>query len=131
MRRESRMSMLDGKHALITGAGTGIGAAVARTLAREGAAISIAGRRVQPLEEVAAGLPRAKAIVADVTQENDCAAMVVAANAAHGPVDILVANAGIAASAPFGKTALADWRRIIDINLTGAFLTARAALADI
>ena len=61
------MGALDGKHALITGGGSGIGAAIARTLAQAGAAISIAGRRAAPLEEVAAQLPRAKAIVADVT----------------------------------------------------------------
>ena len=125
------MGTLDGKHALITGGGSGIGAAIARTLAHAGAAVSIAGRRARPLEEVAAQLPRAKAIVADVTQEADCVAMAAAARAAHGPIDVLIANAGVAESAPAAKIDLAHWQRMIDVNLTGAFLSAKAALPDI
>jgi NAD(P)-dependent dehydrogenase (short-subunit alcohol dehydrogenase family) len=125
------MGALDGKHALITGGGSGIGAAIARTLAHAGAAVSIAGRRARPLEEVAAQLPRAKAIVADVTQEADCVAMAAAARAAHGPIDMLIANAGAADSAPAAKIDLAHWQRMIDVNLTGAFLSAKAALPDI
>jgi NAD(P)-dependent dehydrogenase (short-subunit alcohol dehydrogenase family) len=125
------MGALDGKHALITGGGTGIGAAIARALAGAGAAVSLAGRRREPLEEVAAGLPRASAIVADVTSEADVAAMVEAAQSAHGPVDILVANAGAAESAPFARLDLAHWQRMLDVNLTGAFLPARAVLADV
>ena len=122
---------LDGKHALITGGGTGIGAAIARTLARAGAAVSIAGRRGEPLERTAAELPRSKAIVADVTREADCTAMAAAARAAYGPIDILVANAGAAESAPASKLDLAHWQRMIDVNLTGAFLSAKVALPDI
>jgi NAD(P)-dependent dehydrogenase (short-subunit alcohol dehydrogenase family) len=125
------MGALDGKHALITGGGSGIGAAIARTLAHAGAAVSIAGRRARPLQEVAAQLPRAKAIVADVTQEADCVAMAAAARAAHGPIDMLIANAGAAESAPAAKIDLAHWQRMIDVNLTGAFLSAKAALPDI
>jgi NAD(P)-dependent dehydrogenase (short-subunit alcohol dehydrogenase family) len=125
------MPVLAGKHALITGGGTGIGAAIARALAGEGAAISIAGRRHQPLAEVAAELPKGQAIPADVTREMDCVAMVAAAKTTFGPIDLLIANAGVAASAPFAKTALSDWQRIMDVNLTGAFLTAKAALADV
>jgi NAD(P)-dependent dehydrogenase (short-subunit alcohol dehydrogenase family) len=125
------MGVLDGKHALITGGGSGIGAAIARTLAHAGAAVSIAGRRAGPLEELAGQLPRAKAIVADVTSEADCSAMVAAARAAHGPIDILIANAGVAESAPAAKIDLAHWQRMIDVNLTGAFLSVRAALPDI
>ncbi len=122
---------LAGRHALITGGGTGIGAAIAHALAHAGAAVSIAGRRAAPLEETARRLPRAKAIVADVTSEADTAAMVAAARAAHGPLDILIANAGAAESAPAGKLDLAHWQRMIDVNLTGAFLSVKAALADI
>ena len=125
------MGVLDGKHALITGGGSGIGAAIARTLAQAGAAVSIAGRRAGPLEEVAAQLPRTKAIVADVTSEADCVAMVAAAREAHGPIDILVANAGAAESAPAAKIDLAHWQRMLDVNLTGAFLSVKAALGDI
>jgi NAD(P)-dependent dehydrogenase (short-subunit alcohol dehydrogenase family) len=116
---------------LITGGGTGIGAAIARALAAQGAALSLAGRRRAPLEAMAKALPKAIAIVADITKAEDCLAMTKAANAAHGPVDIVIANAGMAASAPIGKIDLGAWRQAIDVNLTGAFLTVQSALADV
>ena len=125
------MDMLGGKHALITGGGTGIGAAIAVKLAGAGVAVSLVGRRLGPLEELAAKLPRAKAIVADVTSEAQTSAMVAAARAAHGPMDFIIANAGGAESAPIAKVDLAHWRRMMDVNLTGAFLTVKAALPDI
>jgi NAD(P)-dependent dehydrogenase (short-subunit alcohol dehydrogenase family) len=125
------MALLEGKHALVTGGGSGIGAAIALALAGAGAAVSIAGRRRGPLEEVAAGLPRANVIVADVTSEADTAAMATAARAAYGPIDILIANAGAADSAPAGKVDLAHWQRMLDVNLTGAFLSVKATLPDI
>jgi NAD(P)-dependent dehydrogenase (short-subunit alcohol dehydrogenase family) len=125
------MDILDGRHALITGGGTGIGAAIARALAGAGAAVSLTGRRLAPLQEVARALPKATGIVADVTRETDTEAMVKAARAAHGPVDILIPNAGAAESAPFARIDLAQWQRMLDVNLTGSFLTARAALPDV
>jgi NAD(P)-dependent dehydrogenase (short-subunit alcohol dehydrogenase family) len=125
------MGMLDGRHALITGGGTGIGAAVARALAAEGAALSLVGRRREPLEAMAKELPKVSAIVADITKEQDCAAMAKAARAAHGPIDFVIANAGMAASAPAAKIDLKHWQQAIDVNLTGAFLTVSAALADV
>lgn len=125
------MGTLDNRHALITGGGTGIGAAIARALAGEGAAVSLAGRRKAPLAGVAADLAKATAIVADVTKEADCVAMAAAARAANGPIDIVIANAGAASSAPIAKLDLAQWRSMIDVNLTGAFLTVKAALADV
>ena len=125
------MGVLDNRHALITGGGTGIGAAIARALAGEGAAVSLAGRRQAPLENVAASLAKATAIVADVTKESDCVAMASAAREAHGPIDIVVANAGTAASAAVEKMELSHWQSMIDVNLTGAFLTVKAALPDV
>lgn len=125
------MAALSGTHALITGGGTGIGAAVARALAAEGAAISIAGRRKAPLDETAATLPKATAIVADITKPEDCAAMVAAARAAHGPIDIVIANAGAASSAPAAKITPALWHETLGVNLTGAFFTVQAALGDV
>jgi NAD(P)-dependent dehydrogenase (short-subunit alcohol dehydrogenase family) len=125
------MGALAGRHALITGGGTGIGAAIARALAGAGASISIIGRRRAPLDEVAAGLENAVAIAADVTRENDCKAMTSAARRIHGPIDIVIANAGMADSGPIAKIDLAHWQRTIDVNLTGAFLTVKSALADI
>ena len=125
------MGALDGQHALITGGGTGIGAAIARAFADAGASVSIAGRRRAPLEEVVAGLKHAIAITADVTRERDCQAMAGAAREKHGPIDIVIANAGMADSAPVAKIDLAHWQRTIDVNLTGAFLTVKSALADV
>ena len=125
------MGQLDGKHALITGGGTGIGAAIARALAGAGAAVSLVGRRREPLEQLAATLPRATAIVADVTREGEVQAMVDSARTAHGAIDILIANAGAAESAPSAKLDLAHWQRMLDVNLTGAFLPARAVLPDL
>jgi NAD(P)-dependent dehydrogenase (short-subunit alcohol dehydrogenase family) len=125
------MGTLDGLHALVTGAGSGIGAAITRALAKEGAIVSLVGRRKTPLEEIAKNLPNATAIVADVTKAADCAAMVEAAHAAHGPIDIVIANAGAAESAPAGKISDEHWDRMIGVNLTGAFFTVQAALGDV
>jgi NAD(P)-dependent dehydrogenase (short-subunit alcohol dehydrogenase family) len=125
------MGILDGRHALITGGGGGIGAAIAAKLSSAGAAISLAGRRAAPLERVAASLPGTKVVVADVTKETQAKAMVDAARAAHGPIDILIANAGAAESAPIARADVVHWRRMLDVNLTGAFLSVRAALPDL
>jgi len=125
------MGTLDGLHALITGGGTGIGAAIARALAKEGAALSLVGRRKAPLDAIAKDLPKATTITADVTKAADCAAMVESARAAHGPIDIVIANAGAAESAPAAKISADHWQRMIGTNLTGAFLTAQAALSDV
>lgn len=125
------MGTLDGRHVLITGGGTGIGAAIARALAEEGAALSLVGRRQEPLEAMAKELPKATAIVADITREDNCAAMTKAARKAYGPIDIVIANAGMASSAPTGKIDLAHWQQAIDVNLTGSFLTVSAALTDV
>jgi NAD(P)-dependent dehydrogenase (short-subunit alcohol dehydrogenase family) len=125
------MGILDGRHALITGGGGGIGAAIAAKLSSAGAAISLAGRRAAPLERVAASLPGTKVVVADVTKETQAKAMVDAARAAHGPIDILIANAGAAESAPIARADIVHWRRMLDVNLTGAFLSVRAALPDL
>ena len=126
------MALLDGRHALITGGGSGIGAAIAVKLARRGRRRVARGpaqrRRSTRLRR---SLPRAKAIVADVTSEAETNAMVAAARAAHGPIDILIANAGAAESAPAAKVDLAHWQRMLDVNLTGAFLSVKAALPDI
>lgn len=124
------MGPLDGHHALVTGGGTGIGRAIATRLAHEGATVTVVGRRRAPLDEVCRALPRAQAVVADVTQEAECAAMV-EASGAFGPVDIVIANAGAAESAAAERTSIDLWRRMIDVNLTGAFLSVRAALPDL
>lgn len=125
------MATLEGLHALVTGAGSGIGAAIARAFANEGAAVSLVGRRKAPLDELARSLRNATAIVADVTSVADCTAMVQAANAANGPIDIVIANAGAAESAPAGKISVEHWHRMIGVNLSGAFFTVQAVLSDV
>ena len=124
------MGALDGRHALVTGGGSGIGAAIARALVEAGAAVTIAGRDKSKLEAMARSLKCATA-VADVTREADCTAMVDAARERLGPLDIVIANAGAAESAPFARIDSAHWQRMVDVNLTGAFNTARAAFADL
>jgi NAD(P)-dependent dehydrogenase (short-subunit alcohol dehydrogenase family) len=116
-------------HALVTGGATGIGKATALALADAGVEVTICGRRAEPLQEVAALDPRVHVITADVTDEASVEALYREAEAARGPVEIVVANAGIASSAPAHRTSLAEWSRIIDVNLTGAFLSVRPALA--
>ncbi len=124
------MAQLAGKHALVTGGGTGVGAAIARSLAAAGTKLTLAGRRRAPLEEVAAEISGAAVVQADVSDEAAVRAMFEAARAAHGPVDILVANAGAAESAALKNTGLEQWERMLSVNLTGSFLCAREALTD-
>jgi NAD(P)-dependent dehydrogenase (short-subunit alcohol dehydrogenase family) len=115
---------LDGKRALVTGGGTGLGAELARAFAATGAEVVVCGRRRERLDAIAAGVPGVRAIVADVTDE----ASVDALFAEAGQVDVVVANAGVAASAPLGRTGLEMWNEMLAVNLTGAFLTLRAGL---
>jgi NAD(P)-dependent dehydrogenase (short-subunit alcohol dehydrogenase family) len=123
------MDTLAGRHALVTGGGTGIGAAIATTLARAGALVTICGRRQQPLQTIAEGDSNIRAMTADVTDEASVAELYQQAEAAGEPIDIVVANAGMAESAPAHKTSLDLWTRTLNVNLTGAFLTVRPALA--
>jgi NAD(P)-dependent dehydrogenase (short-subunit alcohol dehydrogenase family) len=125
---------LEGRHALVTGAGGGIGAATAFALASAGARVSLAGRRRGPLEETAAKLPRGVALVLDRFDVVDSAAIasgLKAARAAYGPISVLVNNAGEAPSASFEKTDLALWSRVLAVDLTGVYLVSHAALADL
>lgn len=115
-------------HALVTGGGSGIGRAVATALADAGVEVTICGRRIEALETATAGNPRLHAIAADVTDEESVATLYGEAQAARGPFDIVVANAGVAAGAPVGRTTLDLWQHTIAVNLTGAFLTVRPAV---
>src|SRR5918912_1378887 len=122
---------LDDTHALITGGGTGIGAAIAARLASAGTRITVVGRRTEPLRKVADGLPYAQAVPFDVTDEEEVEAGLATATGRFGPVDILVNNAGTARSSPFDRTTLDDWRAVLEVNLTGAFLMSRAVLPQL
>ncbi len=117
---------LAGKHALITGGGTGIGLAIAHMLVARGAHVTITGRRQERLEEVATDGMTALAM--DVRDEDDVVAKVAHAVAAHGPVQICVPNAGIATGKATHKTDMAFWRDMMATNLDGAFLTIRECL---
>jgi NAD(P)-dependent dehydrogenase (short-subunit alcohol dehydrogenase family) len=120
------------KVALVTGAGSGIGKAAALALLAGGWQVVLAGRRLQPLQDVVAlsGAPeRALAVAADVTQEASVVALFDATVQKFGRVDVLFNNAGT--SAPPGvlleDLTLADWQKVVDINLTGMFLCLRQA----
>jgi NAD(P)-dependent dehydrogenase (short-subunit alcohol dehydrogenase family) len=121
-------AVLGGRHAVVTGAGRGIGAAIAGTLAAEGAKVTLIGRDLAPLRERAAVLPTARALSCDVTDEAAVASAFAKASHAFGPVAVLVNNAGAAESAPFVRTSLELLRRMLDVNLIGTFLCSRAAL---
>jgi 3-hydroxybutyrate dehydrogenase len=122
--------VLDGRHAVVTGGGRGIGAAIARALAEAGARVTLMGRSEAPLRESAAALPVAQAVRCDVTDEAGVAAAFATATQAFGPAAILVNNAGAAASAPLLRTSLELFRSMLEVNLIGTFLCSRAALPD-
>lgn len=117
---------LQGKHALVTGGGTGIGLAIAKALAAEGAQVTITGRRQEVLDEVATeGL---FGLAMDVRTEEDVIAKTQAAVDARGPIQICVPNAGIAEGRALHKMTLDFWRNMMATNLDGAFLTIRESL---
>lgn len=122
---------LAGHHALVTGGGTGIGAAIARALTPEGARVTLVGRRREPLEEVAGDDPAFAVATADVTDPQQVASAFAAARAAHGPVSILVNNAGAAETAPFARTTPELWRRTMAVNLDALLHCCQAALPDL
>jgi NAD(P)-dependent dehydrogenase (short-subunit alcohol dehydrogenase family) len=122
---------LEGQHALVTGGGTGIGAAIARALAAEGAKLTLVGRRREPLEEIASGDFDALGAPADVTDREQVECTFALARAAQGPISILVNNAGAAAGVPFAKVTPDLWRDMLAVNLDGMFHCCQAALPDL
>jgi NAD(P)-dependent dehydrogenase (short-subunit alcohol dehydrogenase family) len=121
---------LAGRHALVTGGGAGIGAAIARALAAEGTTLTLVGRRRGPLETVAGELG-ALVAVADVTDRSEVDRCFALARDAHGPISILINNAGAAESAPFAKVSEANWRQTMAVNLDALFHCCQAALPDL
>jgi NAD(P)-dependent dehydrogenase (short-subunit alcohol dehydrogenase family) len=114
---------LEGQHAVVTGGGTGIGAAIAR--------VTLVGRRREPLEGVAQSLSSACVSPADVTIRAEVDRAFALAREAHGPITILVNNAGAAEAAPFAKVTEALWRRIMAVNLDALLHCTQAALPDL
>ena len=124
------MSSLEGRHAVVTGAGTGIGAAIAEALADEGARVTLLGRRREVLERLAArSHGRLHPVPADVTDDDSLRAAFERAGRERGPVSVVVANAGTAASAPFARLDPEMWAQMLDVNLTGCYRTFRHGLA--
>ena len=126
--------MLTDRHALITGAGSGIGAAVALALARQGCRLTLAGRSRDKLQQQAEALrtqvPNLAVVLApmDITDPHSVQAAVQQAQAQLGPVNILVNNAGQAQSQPFVRTDAALWQQMLDVNLSGTFHVTQAVL---
>ena len=117
------------RHALVTGGGTGIGAAVAQRLAADGMHVTVLGRRREKLAALVAADPeRFHAVAADVSDADQVAAALADATRRFGAVQVLVNNAGAAESAPFLKMDAALWRRMLDVNLTGTMLCTQAVL---
>jgi NAD(P)-dependent dehydrogenase (short-subunit alcohol dehydrogenase family) len=120
---------LAGKHALVTGGGSGIGAAIALALAQAGASVTICGRRLPELEVTAGGHGNIHPEIADVTDETSIGRLYQRVQTARGNFNIVVANAGTAGSAPAEKVTPEFWNKIVSVNLTGAFFSAKPSLA--
>ncbi len=122
---------LGGKSALVTGAGGGLGGAIAKRFATEGASVLCTDRDLAAAEATAAAIVEAggaaSAFMADVAEAGDCEAQVAETIQRHGRIDIAVNNAGVAMHRLALETSLEDWERVLRINLTGSFLTAQAA----
>lgn len=126
------MSILRDRVVVITGASSGIGSACAHAFAAKGASVVLAARRADRIDALAAGLETAGntalAVATDVTDEQAVARLFDQAMERFGRVDVLVSNAGIADSTAADAAELALWRKVIDTNLTSAFLCARAVI---
>jgi meso-butanediol dehydrogenase/(S,S)-butanediol dehydrogenase/diacetyl reductase len=121
---------LSGKVALITGGGTGIGAAVARRFIEDGARVCITGRRKDRLETTARSFPEGSVVICpgDVTRPKDVDKMIETAVAFGGKLDILVNNAAMDSNGSILETSIDEWRGVLDANLTGPFATMKAAI---
>jgi len=118
-------------HAVVTGGGTGIGLAIAQALAARGHAVTIMGRSIAVLSEASATLAGGGHVVCDVTDDASVAEALALAQAARGPVRVLVNNAGAVATAAFEKTSLDAWSAALDVNLLGAVRMTKAALPSL
>ncbi|MFD4632390.1 short-chain dehydrogenase/reductase [Streptomyces sp. NPDC058284] len=128
----TRNSPLAGRTVVVTGAARGLGAALARELARRHADIALLGHERAALEDVAAALPTSTlALEVDITDEASLRAAARTVRARLGRPSVVVANAGIAEAGPFATADFSSWRRVIEVNLTGSALTAQTFLPDL
>jgi 3-hydroxybutyrate dehydrogenase len=121
---------LANKHAVVTGGGSGVGAAVAMALAGAEAKVTIIGRRTEQLAAVASEHAGIETQVCDVTDRDVLDQSLVSARANHGPIDIMVASAGVATSKPFHRLTSQDMNDLMNVNLMGVFNSFQAALGD-
>lgn len=123
------MRGLEGRHAVVTGAGGGIGSVIAKVLAGAGAQITLLGRNVSAMEAVAEQLGgKAYVVKCDVTRPEEVVSTFQDILLAQGPIHILINNAGEALTESFLETSLEHWNHLMEVNVTGAFLCSRAAL---
>ena len=123
------MSWFADQHAIVTGGGSGIGAAIAEAMSDAGARVTLIGRGAEKLQGSAAGTGM-NCEVADVTDRDQVATAFASARETNGPITILVNNAGAAEAAPFAKMDDELWDRLIAVNLTGVYNCTRAVIAD-
>lgn len=121
---------LEGKVALVTGGGSGIGTAIVQRFVSEGAKVCISGRRKEMLDKVAASLPAGSVLVCqgDTSKDEDAARMVARTVEFGGKIDVLVNNAAISASKPVGELERTVWRQVMDVNLNGPFMLMQEAI---
>ena len=121
---------LEGKVALVTGGGTGIGAAITERFVKEGAKVCITGRRQQMIDKVARSLPSGTVTTCsgDVSKDDDVARMVETTLSFGGKLDVLINNAGISSQVPVADLNREEWQKVFDVNLTGPFLLMKASI---
>lgn len=125
-------SPLEGRVAVVTGAARGLGAAMARELAERGATVALIGREESTLAMVRDTLPgRSRCWEVDITDEAGMAAVAEDVRKTLGPASVVIANAGLAEGGPFSESDPATWRRVIEVNLIGSAITARAFLPQL
>lgn len=126
------LTRYDGKVVLITGASSGLGAAMAVAFARQGADVAISGRRLEKLEQVAKQVEetgrRCVVVQADHSRVEDCQRFVQTAKDEYGRIDALINNAGLGTAVPMTRETPEQWQQVVDLNLSGVYWTAQAAV---